>query len=261
MKYKVGDTIVIRPAEWYELHRNTQGYVIRGGVKFDPKMKELCGTKQVIVDTIDRCYLIEGYECYIADWMIDEITTDRIIEYKKKGLSEDEAIEYQNNILERVSQSGSDISKLIPESVPLQQSEQPKRRGRKPGSKNKPKVKTDSSVTNSRKIKDSMSKMVAGTKVIYWNDNKINFSIGRYVRPNEDGGFIVINSNKEEVTVSNIVLYTPERLIKFAEKQFDETDLTLEAFEKLKKDVINLVSEFESKFGNKITLQLELDKE
>ena len=67
-----------------------------------------------------------------------------------------------------------------------QQSEQPKRRGRKPGSKNKPKVKTDSSVTNSRKIKDSMSKMVAGTKVIYWNDNKINFSIGRYVRPNED---------------------------------------------------------------------------
>lgn len=91
-------------------------------------MKELCGTKQVIVDTIDRCYLIEGYECYIADWMIDEITTDRIIEYKKKGLSEDEAIEYQNNILERASQHESDISKLIPESVPLQQSEQPKRR-------------------------------------------------------------------------------------------------------------------------------------
>lgn len=258
MKYMIGDTIVIRPTEWYELHRDTKGVITRGGVKFDSKMKELCGTKQVIYDIIDRCYLIEGHECYITDWMIDEITTDRIIEYKKKGLSEDEAIEYQNNIVTKTI----DLSKILPEpSSEKVDEDKPKRRGRKPGSKNKPKVKTNGTVTSSRKIKDSMSKMVAGTKVIYWNNNKINFSIGRYVRSNEDGGFIVINSNKEEVTVSNIVLYTPERLIKFAEKQFDETDLTLEAFEKLKKDVINLVSEFESKFGNKITLQLELDKE
>lgn len=257
MKYKIGDTIVIRPTEWYELHRDTKGAVTRGGVKFDSKMKELCGTKQVIYDIIDRCYLIEGHECYIADWMIDEITTDRIIEYKKKGLSEDEAIEYQSNIVTKAI----DLSKILPEqSSEKVDEDKPKRRGRKPGSKNKPKVKTDGTVTSSRKIKDSMTKMVSGTKVIYWNDNKVNFSIGRYVRPCEEGGSVILNSNKEEVVAKNLVLYTPERLIKFAEKQFDETDLTLEAFDKLKSDILKLVSDFESKFGNKISLTLELDK-
>jgi hypothetical protein len=69
-EHKIGDEVTIKSREWYNAHKERDGYIRHPSwcVCFNPKMSAHCGEKTRIVDMNDYCYRLDG----INQGFIDE---------------------------------------------------------------------------------------------------------------------------------------------------------------------------------------------
>lgn len=262
MKYEVGDTISIKPIEWFNTLCNGKSHIMRGVyILTRDRANELCGRffKVKVVSDPNLAYYIEhkGELAEIKSWMIDEFTSDKIKDAKVTGLDDDEAINTAKKEItelfdkvETESKSSVDISKLesVPEMAPK------KRRGRIPGSKNKPKE----SKTTVTDVHQSRSKLQVGDRLICWNKNETSLSVGTYLG-NENGMYWVLIKGVQ-YEFSNIRPYSPERLIAMTESILKDSDSINKELNKLIDDfnisLNNLESRYMIKFDRNIKISI-----
>lgn len=71
MKYKIGDTVKIKSAEWYDKYRNQLGDVECAGIAFTKDMSAFCGAAMTIVGTKEgKGYRMDGTGYVFTDEMI-----------------------------------------------------------------------------------------------------------------------------------------------------------------------------------------------
>lgn len=82
MKYKVGDTVLVKSKEWWDsLPKDRNGnYQGPEGLLFNKKMAKYLGQTHTIVNELhySETYKLKGIEWSWADWMFEEPTIEDV---------------------------------------------------------------------------------------------------------------------------------------------------------------------------------------
>lgn len=226
LKYKVGEKVKIKPLEWFNLQKDFRNKITRSGVTFRSDMTYMCDQIYEITDIVDEVYVINNE--YICSWAINDIDSAKL-----------------NNlpIPEVSSTSILCMSDAIESTVIDKPIELPKKRGRKPGSKNKPKVKVE--------IVDTKRKLTVGELMIGWNlSDKSDFQIGTYVGGAIDG--IGLQVGSEVKSFKKAGLYSQDEVIKITTDISNKIKYMSSDLKELNNSIQSSIKEFEFKYKVKL---------